>query len=428
MHAIRKPDVWHGLVNSLLTNSVYCETHLYCVGVGLVVSEQFRELEKPVSVRRKDVILMATVTSFQALSHPGKMELRQFAELFQPLFQASSLEARRDAVAALSQSDNLPGAVALFIACQPISIAAPFLASSPTLTDELLILIARTQGAEHAKAIVKRERLSPIVIDALVGLRHSATGTGMGTGMRLGAGEAKTAARAATPSDRTAVLRPTGSVAPSDAQEDASPSLTRRIAMKGAPVMHQALADPIEEQRLKREELLRQKLKELAHHFGPRPGDRLGKRTITPIQEALLVRFARAHDAVNFATTLADVLSSSRWLAERILLDISGRQLATTLIGVATNPIDSVFVLHRLYPHLAQEQAGISRAETLIGHLDPEECETRIESWHRADCYTFGGEQPVAGRPEGRSQTGAADPPEALSTTPVSPEVRRAAG
>ncbi|WP_425306237.1 DUF2336 domain-containing protein [Ciceribacter thiooxidans] len=116
---------------------------------------------------------MATVTSFENVRHPRKSELRQFAELFAPLFQASSEEARRQAVAALSQNPNVPPAVALFIASQPIAIAAPFLASSPCLSDDLLIMIARTQGAAHARAIVRRQSLSPTVIDALVGLRHS---------------------------------------------------------------------------------------------------------------------------------------------------------------------------------------------------------------------------------------------------------------
>ena len=310
---------------------------------------------------------MATVTSFQALSHPGKMELKQFAELFQPLFQASSLEARRDAVAALSQSSNLPTAVTVFIASQPIAISAPFLASSPALTDEILIMIARTQGAEHAKAIVKREHLSPVVIDALVGLRHSAV-----------------------PPAKTKEAPAQSDTQPAKTAETSKPMESRRVVLKGGPVIQQALPDHAEQQRLQREELLRQKLKALAHHFGPRPEDRLGKRTITALQEALLVRFARARDASSFASALSDVLSSSRWLAERILLDISGRQLATTLVGVAMNPVENVFILHRLYPHLTEEKSGISRAETLVAHLDPDECEARIESWHRADRYTFG--------------------------------------
>ena len=80
------------------------------------MSEQFRELERPAGARNKDVVLMATVTSFQALSHPGKSELRQFAELFQPLFAGSSAEARREA-----RYGEFASAASLFAALQPAS-------------------------------------------------------------------------------------------------------------------------------------------------------------------------------------------------------------------------------------------------------------------------------------------------------------------
>src|SRR3546814_4058212 len=129
----------------------------------MAVTDQFRDLERPAAIGRMDVGLMATVTSFESLPHPSKSELRQFAELFAPLFDASSEDARRQAVAALSQSSNVPSAVAFFIASQPISVAAPFLASSPCLDDDTLVIIARMQGAAHARAIVRREKLSPKV-------------------------------------------------------------------------------------------------------------------------------------------------------------------------------------------------------------------------------------------------------------------------
>jgi uncharacterized protein (DUF2336 family) len=348
------------------------------------VSEQFRELERPAGARNKDVVLMATVTSFQALSHPGKSELRQFAELFQPLYSHSSIEARRDAVAALSQSPNLPLSIAAFIASQPIAIAAPFLASSPALTDDMLIMIARTQGADHARAIVKRERLSPTVIDALVGLRH-----------------------ALPPRPERAVPTPEA-----EPQPPAEASNFERImadlsmtdlpgAAKPAQPVAMAAANAVAtDDRAAREEVLRQTIKRLAYQQRPPADDRLGRRQVGPVQTALLVRFARSLDGGAFATTLSDMLTSSRWLAERILLDISGRQLATTLAGVAMAWEDSVFILEHLYPHLARSEAGGSRAEALLASIDPDQAEARIDSWLRADRYTFG-EVETAG--EGRN-------------------------
>jgi uncharacterized protein (DUF2336 family) len=152
----------------------------------------------------------------------------------------------------------------------------------------------------------------------------------------------------------------------------------------------QVPAPPSEDERLAREEELRQQLKRLAYHLDPPDSDRLGRRTISQMQAALLVRFARGHEGAHFATTLSDLLSSSRWLAERILLDISGRQLATTLVGVAMPVEEAVFVLEHIYPHLARAERGASRAQQLVAGLDPYECGARIESWQRADSYTFG--------------------------------------
>lgn len=282
---------------------------------------------------------MATVSGFESLVHPTKSELRQFAELFTPLFHSSSEEARREAVAALSQSNTVPETIAIFIASQPISIAAPFLASSPCLSDDLLITIAKTQGLAHARAIVRRENLSPKVIDALVDLRHEK--------------RPEKPARAPEPAP----------AAPSPAS--------------------------IEAERQAREEVLRQTIKTLANQLARPSSDRLGLLTLTPMQEALLVRFARNREAGLFASALADALSSSRWLAERIMLDISGRQLAATLVGLGMEPEETVTVLIALYPQLANHEGIRTRALNLIGELDPAECEARIEAWRKADGYTF---------------------------------------
>ncbi|WP_081593533.1 DUF2336 domain-containing protein [Rhizobium mesoamericanum] len=308
--------------------------------------DRFRDLEAPSASRKKDVVLMATVSSFEGLQPPTRSELRQFAELFTPLFQASSLEAKRQAVAALSQCVQIPAAVALFVGSQPIDIAAPFLTSSPAIDDETLITIARTQGSAHMKAIVSRNALSPRVIDALVGLRQAEQ-------------------RLAAPVELEAP-----SVGP------AEPTAT-------SPEEAEAAA-----QRANEEEM-RNRIRELACHVSRPEGDRLGLRNLSPIQAALLVRFARNREAALFAKALANGLSASRWLAERIMLDISGQQLATTLISLGMDFLDAVFVLEKLYPHLAELQHGVTRAWMVLDALDPEECNARVEAWRRADNYTY---------------------------------------
>jgi uncharacterized protein (DUF2336 family) len=317
-------------------------------------------------MRKKDVVLLATVTSFESLSHPAKSELRQFAELFQPLFSASSEEARRQAVAALSQSPNVPPAVAFFIGCQPIAIAAPFLTASTCLSDEALVAIARTQGIDHVRAIVRRERLSPAVIDALVGLRQNrGSATSSDTGPRTDA-------------------RPIGFSAPDTPSMDPSRQPVPAAADRSAAM----------------EEDLRNRIKLLAAHLDRAPSDRLGLRTLTPTQDALLVRFARNREAGLLARVLSDILVASTWLAERIMLDLSGQQMAMLLKSLGMDEADGCYMLTRLYGHLAETEDGVSRAERLWNALDEDECGRRIEAWRMADRYTHGDGAAEAGQPE----------------------------
>lgn len=293
---------------------------------------------------------MATITSFEGMGHPSRSELRQFAELFTPVFQASSEEAKRQAVAALSQCATVPQAVALFIGCQPIAIAAPFLTSSQAIDDDTLITIARTQGAAHARAIVGRPALSPKVIDALVGLHQAEPERGM------------------------------------TMQEERTEAVS-------------TLAETVETERLSREEVLRQQIKQAARHLARDDKDRLGLRSLSETQEALLVRFARERDAIQFATTLADALSSSYWLAERILLDTSGQQLAVTLVSLGMSIADAVYSLERFYPHLAERHGSVSRAWLVLDGIDAEESQARVEAWRRADNYTYLPQEKIAPRP-----------------------------
>jgi uncharacterized protein (DUF2336 family) len=142
------------------------------------------------------------------------------------------------------------------------------------------------------------------------------------------------------------------------------------------------------------EEEMRQRIKRMAHQLSRPESDVLGLRRLSDVQEALLVRFARERDARQFAVTLADSLSSSYWLSERIMLDISGTQLATTLIGLGMEFSEAAFILQCFYPHLAAAEGDMSRAEAMLDRLEIIECEERVESWRRADSYTHGRERP----------------------------------
>lgn len=309
-------------------------------------------------MRKRDVVLMATVTSFEALTNPSRLELRQFAELFRPLYENSGHDARRQAVAALSRLSTLPQAVCFFIGSQPINIAALFLSQSPAISDHTLIDIARSQGEAHARAIATRASLSPIVVDALASLHH-------GNSYRHKEDKA--------------------------AKSDAAPTGSTVQATPGADE-----AQAREAARLAREEALRDELKLMV--AGPSPAQGQPPRYASPLkaadetQTALLVRFGRAREMVLFARVLTETLDASAQLAERILLDISGLQLATTLIALGCRAADIRTILTAVYPHLAQIADGRNRAYNLVRSLDPADCVERVVAWRRADIYTRSGQ------------------------------------
>ena len=331
--------------------------------------DRFRELEKPHAMRKRDVVLMATVTSFETLQQPTRSDLRQFAELFRPLYENSSELARRQAVAALSQCTTLPETVCYFIGSQPITIAAIFLSRSKAISDQTLIDIARSQGEAHAKAIAGRDELSPGVVDALAALHD-------------GYSYRKTAAAQLSQKDTDAKARDQLSSEQAFSDEGSSAATLKNDDM--ALPLHNAR----EIARLTREEALRNDLRHLVSINDP---DRPVPKILSGIDagdEALLVRFARSRQVSLFSRTLAHALGSSIWLSERILMDVSGAQLATTMVAFGMNGRDMRFILCHIYPHLAISVEGRSRAHILLRSLDPARCVERVAAWRRADHYT----------------------------------------
>ena len=280
--------------------------------------DRYRELEGLTSARKLDVVLMATVSSFGALDNPADGELRRFAELFPPVYEASSIEARRQAVAALSAFDNIPQSICHFIGSQEIAIAAPFLARSPAFTDDTLIGLIETMGEEHIRAIIHRNDLSQRVVQALIGT-HQPEHT----------------------------VEPSGNFDVESGNRDDN-------------------------------EALRRTLKAMATKAGSDEDDRLGLPTITELQSALLVRFARRGEAPLFLETLARALGGDRILAKRVLNDTAGHRLAITLVALGMNNDDTIYVLPRIF---ADMSAAGGKAADLVASLKPAQCIEDLLGW-----------------------------------------------
>lgn len=363
---------------------------------------------------------MATVTGFEGLRHTRRAELKQFSELFVPLFAASSDDARRQAAAALSRCDHVPAPVALQIGSAPISIAAIFLTRAPNIDEATLLHIIRSQSPAHATAIARRDDLSPRVIDALVSQRQTTVATpaptrsvAMAAPTRLSKTIPATPPSAAhypslarksaaspvaqplpaSPSSASPVSASAENVRQASPQpaspQRAMPLFSRQPARAVAaqmplpqPAMEARPAQIAEAARLEREEKLRAELTRLTRLRPEAPAVAArAPLSLSPFHEALLVRFARSVEVNLFTASLSAALGCGLDLAERIVLDVSGLRLATALSALEMPKSDTLLILGALYPHLSEAFGMSSRADALLTSLPADICRRRVETW-----------------------------------------------
>jgi uncharacterized protein (DUF2336 family) len=114
------------------------------------------------------------------------------------------------------------------------------------------------------------------------------------------------------------------------------------------------------------------------------------KKRLADARLGQLARYAKPDHESWFATALADAMDTSYALAERIMMDLSGRQLATTLIALGTPEATTRAALESFFPHLSAPSKRQTQASDLINDLDPNICSERLSAWRRADRYTSG--------------------------------------
>lgn len=296
------------------------------------MSDRFRDLEMSRHSARKDAVLLATVSGFEAIDRPSHHEQRQFQDLFLPLFETAGPETRRTVSAILSRCRHVPHDIALTIARQPIDVAAPFLVHSDALDEEILLDLIATSSLQHARPIARRTHLSSAVQAALFSL--------------------------------------------------SDPQVTRSLRLRGFQPCETCATDD------DGNDALRSRLRSLVMRDGPSsPSTPLRP---APDVEDRLIRHAREGDVQYFTTALADALAASFQLAERIMLDVSGRQLAETLLVLGLRYTTIVQALEAFFPHLSEESVAGRRSLLLLRGCDFVEAVERVAAWQRADHITRG--------------------------------------
>jgi Uncharacterized protein conserved in bacteria len=334
---------------------------------------------------------MAAVSGFESLKRPGRQDFVQFCALFPQLFEAASPEARRTAAAALSRLSYVPEEIAELLINQPVEIAAPFIAYYENLSEAALARAIARHGVGHARAAARRSDLSPAALTALWALKEPSIDRALKVrGLSV---EDTFAAQIEIPA----------------AAAEEAPALDPASEFMALPPLDELVSpDP-------RSEDLRRELRDMVARQAPGGGrtpqtaarrsdvhhmaDLLAAardfefgetKRVLPQRSHLdrVARFAGSGDAHWFATALADAMDSSFSLAERIMLDLSGQQLAMAMLALGVPKSVIATALETYFPHLAERAQLASKAELMILALDPDECTDRLQAWLRADAYT----------------------------------------
>ena len=363
------------------------------------MSDNFRDLERPDGGRRKDAVMMAAISGLECLDHPTRQDMARFSRLFIPLYRTASEEARRTASATLSRLSRVPEDVADMLINEPIAIAAPFIVHYPLLSETALTRAVMRHGAPHARAAARRSDLSPQAIAKLQELKDPSVDNLLvlrGLVRAPAPAEPQPAASTPAPSSRPSIDAP-----PLDPSEKLRAQLKAMVAASPAP--KSPLNRPTSQR--KANGAASPQAPAIAGPAVAQPvsASTTARRRVGDVRLAQLARHAKNDQETWFATALADAMGASFALAERIMMDLSGRQLATAMIGLGAPESTIKSALESFFPHLAKPSTRHTLATDLIEELDSDSCQARLQAWQRADSYTNGAATHVPTLADGKS-------------------------
>lgn len=95
----------------------------------------FRSLEQSKGSADFDRIVAAAIAAYGSLKAPSEAQARDFARLVAPLWDRIGPDTRRAVAASLSHATRVPRNIVELLLKAPVEISAPFLVSSPVLSD-----------------------------------------------------------------------------------------------------------------------------------------------------------------------------------------------------------------------------------------------------------------------------------------------------
>jgi len=130
-----------------------------------VITADFRDIAFEDGPRKCEGLFRASIAAFANIPRPSRNEIAQIDDLALGLYDSVSREAKHYAATVLSKCADVPPELLKRLCDESVDVSAPLLISSKALrTVDLLRLISR-QGLSHARVIVRRKNVDPVIIN-----------------------------------------------------------------------------------------------------------------------------------------------------------------------------------------------------------------------------------------------------------------------
>ncbi|WP_058600729.1 hypothetical protein [Aureimonas ureilytica] len=313
----------------------------------------FRSLERQFGQGEFDTVVAAAVATFGSLRNPSAAQVEDLSRLVVPLWNRIRTETKRNLAASLSHAGRVPRSLVELMLESPVEVSAPFLVSSPVLSEADLATLAASPDERVARLVRNRD------------------------------------ARGITP--------PPVSTKP-QVQVTAMPP--------AAPSLSSETPAPIQEPEIEAPSLAADFLSETPFNARtPAPGRRMPPRNADEARELLrrlatagrgpakpqaapdltdLMNAAFSREEVLFYEILTEIFSLETSMLERIVSEPTGETLAVALKALKASPADALSILMLLKPAVGLDVATFDSMARFYKALPAEECRSLIVSARHA--------------------------------------------
>lgn len=314
----------------------------------------FRSLERQFGQGEFDTVVAAAVATFGSLRNPSAAQVEDLSRLVVPLWNRIRTETKRNLAASLSHAGRVPRSLVELMLESPVEVSAPFLVSSPVLSEADLATLAASPDERVARLVRNRDARGIIPPPAF------------------------------KPSVQVQVT----------AMPPAAPSLSSETPA------------PIQEPEIEAPSLAADFLSETPFNARtPAPGRRMPPRNADEARELLrrlatagrgpakpqavpdltdLMNAAFSREEVLFYEILTEIFSLETSMLERIVSEPTGETLAVALKALKASPADALSILMLLKPAVGLDVATFDSMARFYKALPAEECRSLIVSARHA--------------------------------------------